>query len=146
MNKTLVKQFEELTVSDKMHYATKYDRYLTENIEKYIAMENLDDLYLDLKKDNDIQEILKENSSIRWEEFSYLGEMIALGSDGGDDYEYFTDESFLSDLLFEICKQNAHWFNRIIHNKINDGKYILSNVGLYEDDLLDYFNVFKIKV
>lgn len=133
-------KFNALPVVEKMRFAKVHESYLLDNIEQYIQISDLDELYLQIAKDDSLKEILADFPEVRWEYYTYLGEMTALGSDGADDYEYFTDTDYLSDLLFSICSENEVWFNRIIHNKLEAGIYVESSIGLNEVEVEQFFS------
>ncbi|MBN2776861.1 MAG: hypothetical protein JXR36_04430 [Bacteroidales bacterium] len=133
-------KFNALPVAEKMRFAKVHESYLLDNINQFIQISDLDELYLQITNDDSLKEILADFPEVRWEYYTYLGEMTALGSDGADDYEYFTDTDYLSNLLFSICSDNSVWFNRIIHNKLESGSYVLSSVGLVAKELEEFFS------
>lgn len=125
ITKTELKSWwNELPIVIKFCYAEKHNRFLHGNITEYLELVDLDDLYYALRNDDDISDILGEYNSIRWERFDYLGEMISLYSDGVDEYELFTDNEFLSELLFDIVKKSPSWFAEIILKNKNSKKLV----------------------
>lgn len=141
MYKKLVKRFENLPIEEKLRYANTYYDYLYANIEQYLKITDLDYLYLEIRNDSEIEDEKLDRPEVRFDEFQYLGEMGMMGMDGEDDYNTFRDDEFLTELLYDLGINYPHWLNKIIHNKREGDKFILSNVGLEEEDLMDFFRI-----
>ena len=59
-------KFNALPVVEKMRFAEVHESYLLDNIEQFIQISDLDELYLQITKDDSLKEILADFQEVRW--------------------------------------------------------------------------------